>query len=144
MGTRVSSDHPTVETISATLERHGGTSRPAVRLPNSTDIPTDEPIRLVVEETEYYAVITRRADGKLAITSVAETPRLVRNSSSDPNPLETWMDKRDLSFGRTVYLDVVEPGFRYGLRAPGESATYSTGRPDSGLQDIANSFDWDE
>jgi hypothetical protein len=39
-------------------------------------------------------------------------------------------------------VDVVEPGFKYGVRAPGESATYrSTGTPDAGLADIAASLD---
>lgn len=144
MGSRVQHDHPTVETIAATLERRGGTSRPSIRFPDAEDVSAGDAIRLVLDGTEYHTKIRRRADGDLAITTVAETPRLVQNPSSGSNPLPTWMDDHDLSFSRTVYVDIVEPGFRYGLRAPGESVTYTTGRPDKNLQDIANAFDWSE
>ncbi|MFB6070288.1 MAG: hypothetical protein ABEJ76_04630 [Halanaeroarchaeum sp.] len=138
MADRVSHDHPTVETLAATLGRYGGTTRPEIRLPTDTRVPTDDVVRVVLDGTEYRAEIVDRSDGTPAIRGAYETPRQARNPGSATDHLGPWVDERDLDFGRTVHVDVVNDGHRYGLRAPGESATYATRRsPKDSLASIA-------
>ena len=139
MSDRVAHDHPTIETIPATIGRFGRTTRPEIRIDETLDIEEGIIIHLVLEGTELRAMVERHG-GSQAIRGAYKTPRMARNPGSGENYLESWVEKRDLEPGRTVHLDVVEPGFKYGLRAPGESGTYTTGRPDSSLSDIAKKF----
>jgi hypothetical protein len=56
--------------------------------------------------------------------------------------LPSWVDDRDLEFGRSVLVDVVDEGFFYGVRAPSESAVYEVpDRPDDGLAAIARDLE---
>ncbi|MFB6082016.1 MAG: hypothetical protein ABEJ67_04260 [Halanaeroarchaeum sp.] len=142
MPDRVSHDHPTVETLTATLGRYGGTTRPEVRLPGDADLPVGDVVRLILDGTEYRAELLDRADGTPVIRGAFETPRLARDPGSATDHLRAWVDDRDLATGRTVYVDVVEPGQTYGLRAPGESSTYrSTGSPKDSLAAIAEDLE---
>ncbi|MFW5938198.1 MAG: DUF7112 family protein [Halanaeroarchaeum sp.] len=142
MPDRVPHDHPTVETIDGTLGRYGGTRRPEIRLPETDDIPTGDVVRLVLDGTEYRTKIERQTDGSPVLRGAYETPRLARNPGSATDALQPWVDERELDFGRTVHLDVVDSGYRYGLRAPGESATYATTEtPDDSLASIARDLD---
>lgn len=137
MTDRIAHDHPTIETASGILDRYGGTNRPEVRIEGDLDLADGDLIRVVLDGVEYRSQVAVRTDGTIVIRGAYETPRMARNPGSGSNALAEWVAERDLDRGRTVHLDVVEPGFKYGLRAPGESATYATGRPDRGLADIA-------
>jgi len=47
-----------------------------------------------------------------------------------------------VEFGQSVLVDVIEPGFKYGLREPGQRAFYdATESPDGNLADIAEQLD---
>ena len=136
MTDRIAHDHPTIETASGILDRYGGTNRPEVRFEEERDLTDGDLIRLVLDGVEYRSQVVIR-DGTTVIRGAYETPRMARDPGSGTNALTEWVTDRDLERGRTVHLDVVEPGFKYGLRAPGERATYVSGRPDRGLADIA-------
>lgn len=133
-----------VRTVVGTVARSGGTRRLEVRLPASDaeSFPRDELVRLVLDGTEYRAPLDATADGGRVFRGAYETPARAREPASGDERLASWVDDAGLNAGRSVHVDVVEPGFRYGLRAPGESATYEvTGTPDQGLADIAASIE---
>ncbi|MGM0372602.1 MAG: DUF7112 family protein [Halobacteriota archaeon] len=138
---RIAHDHPTVETRSATIERRGRTTRPEIRIAGDLDVEPGSLIRLVLDGHEYRAPIEKRDDGTPVIRHAAETPRLARNRSAGENALVEWVEASGLEIGRSVEFDIVEPGYRYGLRKPGERATYESGRPEDSLSSIAENLD---
>lgn len=141
MPDRVAHDHPTVETLDATLGRYGGTHRPEIRLPETDAVTVGEVIRVVLDGTEYRTKVAG-SSGTPAIRGAYETPRLARNPGSATDALQPWVDERDLDFGRTVHVDIVDPGYKIGLRAPGETATYATtATPDDSLAAIAEDLE---
>lgn len=142
MTERLAHDHPTVETVSAAVGRDGPTKRPIVEIDTVLSVDPETVVRLVLDGTEYRSLI-EGSGAPRKLRHAAETPRLARNPSESENALREWLAARDLPVGRTVHLDVVEPGFRYGLRAPGESAVYQSGRPDDSLSAIARDLDAD-
>lgn len=138
MPDRIAHDHPTIETVTGILDRHGGTNRPEVRFEDAIGLNDGDMIRLVLEGVEYRSKVGVSANGTTTIRGAYETPRIARSPGSGTNAMVEWVAGREIERGRSVHLDVVEPGFKYGLRAPGETATYATGRPDRNLADIAN------
>lgn len=135
MTERVRSDG--VETIRATVERSGGTRRPEVRLPagRAGDLP-EGPIRVTIEGTEYHAPVVTGSKSTALRGAYANARRARERDGTDH--LATWIDDREIGFGRSVLLDVIVPGEQYGLRAPGEDVVYAVRRePSTGLQDIA-------
>jgi hypothetical protein len=142
MTERLAHDHPTVDTVSAAVGRDGPTKRPIVEIDTGLSVDPETVVRLVLDGTEYRALIENSGASR-KLRHAAATPRLARNPSESENALREWLEARDLPVGRTVHLDVVEPGFRYGLRAPGESAVYRSGRPDDSLSAIARDLDAD-
>lgn len=142
MTDRVTSDSPGVTTVDGTLARHGRTDRVKVEFP-AGDLPTDDVLWLVLDGAERRARFHEPFSGDgVELRGVYDTPRLARNPGEGENRLAAWVADRDLDAGRTVHLDVVEPGFRYGLRAPGERATYdATGKPSDSLASIAEQLD---
>ena len=142
MPDRVSHDHPTVETLDATLGRYGGTRRPQIRLPETNAVSVGDVIRIVLDGSEYRTRIERQSNGSPVIYGAYETPRLARNPGSAADALQSWVADRDLDFGRTVHVDIVDPDHKIGLRAPGESATYTTtATPDDSLAAIARDIE---
>lgn len=141
MTDRVSHDHPTIETVSATVARYGGTSRPEIRVTDRLSVEQGTVVRLVLGGREYYAEVQAADSDTPVLRGAYPSPRTARNPGGATNHLAEWVEEQDLEWGRTVQVDVVAPGFKYGLRAPGESATYKTGRPDEGLADIARDLD---
>lgn len=145
MAQRVASDHASVTTIDATLAASGAAGSPCIEIPaDSTDRFTpDEVVRLVLDDHEYRAHVQYPLSGDgLRITGAFDTPRLARNPGEGENRLREWYDEGDLDFGRTVHLDIVEDGFLYGLRRPGERAVYEVKeKPDEGLAAIADGLD---
>jgi hypothetical protein len=139
MTQRVSSD--TTDTIRATLAQAGATNRPRIEISadDADAFPADELVRLVIDDTEYRARIERplTGDGRL-IRGAYDTPRLARNPSDGDNRLVEWFAGSDRELGQSVLVDVVEEGFQYGLRNPGERTVYAaTEKPNDSLADIA-------
>jgi hypothetical protein len=142
MGDTVTDD--TVPTANGTLARAGGTSRLEVRLPapEADDFTAGEVVRVVLDGTEYHAELDRNPGGEPVIRGVYDSPSLARDPGGADVRLPAWVDDHDLDAGRTVHVDVVEPGFKYGIRAPGESASYEAAAPpSSSLTDIAKSLE---
>ena len=82
------------------------------------------------------------SSGDAVLRGAFETPRLARTPGEGENYLRAWLGGLGLDFGRTVHLDVVTPDYKYGVRAPGERATYAaTESPDRGLAAIARDLD---
>jgi len=144
MADRVAHDHPTIDTLEATIGRYGGTHRPEIRIPESNAVPTGDVLSVVLDGTEYHAEIQADSDGSPLVRGAYETPRLARDPGSGTNYLPGWVDDSGLDVGRTVLVDVVESGYKIGLRAPGERATYAaTGTPKDSLAAIADDLDGD-
>lgn len=144
------SEYVTDESLTSvvgSVDRAGGTRRLEVRLPTDGEasFPVGDVVRVVLDGTERRARVDQTADGTPVFRGVYDTPSQARDPGSAANRLDEWVDSEGLEAGRSVHVDVVEPGFKYGVRAPGDDATYeSTGRPDQGLADIAASLDDDE
>ena len=139
--------HESLPSVTGTVDRAGGTRRLEVRLPtdDAVSFPVDDVVRVVLDGSEYRARIDDTADGTPVFRGVYDTPRLARNPTEADNRLDEWVAHEGLEAGRSVYVDVIEPAFAYGLRAPGEDATYqSRGQPDDGLADIAATLHDDE
>ncbi|MFB6110492.1 MAG: hypothetical protein ABEJ60_06425 [Halodesulfurarchaeum sp.] len=141
MTERLAHDHPTIETIPAKLARRGRTTRPTVRVQGDLEVEPGSLVRLMLDGTEYRAPVERREDGTPVFRRAASSPAVARDPAPAENALVEWVESTGLGMGRTVHVDVVEPGFRYGLRAPGESAVYPSGRPDDSLASIAENLD---
>jgi hypothetical protein len=137
---RIPSDNPAVETIDATVERTGSVDRPRVVLPaeRADALPTDDVVRVVLNGDEYRTRPDPLSDGRVAIAGAFDTPDAARDPRAGENRLPAWVEGAGLDYGRTVHVDVVEPAFLYGLRAPGERAVYdAVERPDDSLASIA-------
>ena len=141
MSERIAHDHPTIETVGARIGRHGGTRRPEIRVETRLECETDTLVRLVLADTEYRARVERTDSESTVFRHAASTPRLARNPDQSENAIVEWVSDRDLTAGRSIHVDIVEPGFRYGLRAPGEKAVYDSGKPRDSLTDIARGLD---
>ena len=141
MPDRIAHDHATVETIDATIGRHGGTTRPEIRIDGDLEVDAGSLIRVVLDDQEYRAQVEHSTSNTAILRHAAKSPDAARNPGAGSNALQRWVENTGLEFGQTVHLDVVEPGFRYGVRAPGEEAVYKTGRPDESLAAIAKQLD---
>lgn len=141
MANRIAHDHPTIETIAAKIDRHGGTTRPEVVVAESLDVEPETLVRLVLGGTEYRAPVEATDTGGSVFRHAAPSPTAARHPGTTENALVEWIAERNLDVGRSLHLDVVEPGFRYGLRAPGEEAVYDGGKPDESLAAIARTLD---
>ena len=148
MADRIPSDHSSLTTVRATLVQSGGLDRPKIEVPDTDDddadrFPGNELVRVVAADTEYRARIETplTGDGR-EIRGLYETPTLARNPEEGENRLADWADQTGVEFGQSVLVDVIEAGFKYGLREPGERAFYeATESPDDGLADIAQQLD---
>ena len=142
MADRVGGDHPSVTTLRGELGRRGGTRRPAVEVsPDDRDaLPTGGTVRLVVDGRERLAPVGEHGLTR-AFLGAYDNARLARERDG-PNRLAEWVEERGLEFGRSVLVDVVEPGEVYGLRAPGEEAVYEVERgPAESLRRIAEDLE---
>lgn len=139
MSNRVSNDHPSVHTVDATVIRAGRTDRPRLAIPpaDADHFPPGEVVRLVIDGTEYFTLVAENLAGdEIELRGAFTTPDGARNPDGT-DQLGDWRADSRVAFGNTAHVDVVEPGYKYGLRAPGEHAVYTGGKPDSGLQDLA-------
>ena len=142
MPERVTDD--SLPTVVGTLTRAGGTRRREIQLPADAvdDFPAGDVVRVVLDGTEYRTQLARRTSGEPLIRGAYDTPSLARDPGGAENRLTAWVESKGLDEGRSVHVDVVEAEFKYGVRAPGESATYDAFEPPSdGLADIARSLE---
>jgi hypothetical protein len=137
---RVPSDHPSVTTHRASLERSGGTRRPCLRLPGATELEADDVVRLVLDGDEFHAVVTGDSSG-LVVRSAHDNRRMAREREG-PNRLVEWADEVGRGPGDAVEVDEVVAGTLYGVRVPGARTVYSaTETPRDSLSSIAESLD---
>ena len=142
-GERISAAHPTVETLRARVERHGG-RRHRLVLPAAPSVP--EPgttVRVIFDDGTRFAPITagRSADERW-ITAVYRSLAGANAGDDSANVLSEWLGAADRSPGRTVLVDVLVPEYAFGFRIPGEQRTYPIiDPPDEGLADIAQDLD---
>ena len=144
MPERVPSDHPSVTTHRARLERSGGTRRPCLRLPAETaaDVEAGDVVRLVLDDEEYHAPVTSDTTG-LVVRGAYDNRRMAREREGT-NRLVEWAGQVDRGPGDAVELDAVVSGTLYGLRVPGVRAVYeATEPPSDSLSAIAESLDGD-
>jgi len=138
---RIASDNDAIETHRCRLGRVGRTERPEVGVPAAAALPVEEPIRLSLGGTEAHARPETDLDGDPVIRGAFDNARLARTPGDGVDRLAEWVADNDLSFGSSVLLDVVTPGFKYGLRVPGERVVYdATDAPDRSLSSIAESL----
>ena len=140
MTERVPSDHATVDSHRVHLETVGRTGRPRVPLPDALDHSAEDVLRLSLEGVEAHAQVTADLRGEPGIEGAYPDARLARTGDGE-NRLVAWVDRSDLGAGDPLLLDVVTPGYQYGLRRPGERVVYDAAEaPDDGLSDIAEKF----
>jgi hypothetical protein len=142
---RVPSDHPSVTTYRAHLERSGGTRRPCLRFPDAvaSHVTAGDVVRLVLDGEEYHATVTGDTSG-LVLRGAYDNRRRARERDG-PNRLVEWVDAAGKSTGDAVELDEVDAGALYGLRVPGVRAVYSvTETPRDSLSAIAERLERDD
>jgi hypothetical protein len=139
---RVPSDHETVTSHRTRREGIGRTSRPRIPLPDALDVAAGDVLRLSLEGVEYHAQVTDSLDGGTDLRGAFDNARLARADGEGTNHLRAWVDDAGLGVGDPVVLDVVTPGYKFGLRRPGERVVYdATDAPSSSLSDIARNLD---
>lgn len=137
MPERIPHDHPTVETVRVTLSRYGRT-RSRLSLPDDDRFPQTT-TRLVLDNETYHTRI-ESGDGP-EIKGAYDNARLAREHTGKDR-LEGWRQSAEIDYGRSVLVDVIEPGFLYGVREPGERAVYeAVESPDDSLAAIARDLD---
>ena len=140
MAERLSSEHPSVTTIRASVERRGATTTPRVGVDaeDADCLPDGAVVRLVIDGATTHAMPRRTPAGRTVIDGAFESPSIARDPGTATDRLVAWIDATDLALGRTVLLDVVVEDFLYGLREPGVEAIYEAhDPPSSSLADIA-------
>lgn len=131
MADRISSDHPSVRTVRATCAQTATGYRLEIPADDRDAFPTDEVVRVVVDGDELFARVERALTGDdLSIPGIYETPDHARDPSGGTDRLSAWIDD-DIPAGGSILVDIVEPEFLYGLRAPGKSAYYDAREPPS-------------
>ena len=143
MADRISSDHPSVTTIRATLAPTATGVRVEVPPDERDAFPAGDVVRVVCDGSERFARVERSltADG-LSIPGVYDSPSHARSPGDGPDRLPAWVDDHGIRTGGSVLVDVVEPDFLYGLRAPGEDAYYDAREPPSeSLASIAKNLE---
>ncbi|RKD95834.1 DUF7112 family protein [Halopiger aswanensis] len=143
MADRVSSDHPSVQTVRATCTETATGAYVAIPDDDSNGFPTGEVVRIVLDGDELFAKIDRPlGENGVSIPGVYETPDGARDPSSGTDQLPAWIDDRGISAGGSVLVDIVEPDFLYGLREPGATAYYDAHEPPSdSLNEIAKNLE---
>lgn len=130
MADRLTSDHPSIETVRATLAETPTGVR--IDLPESEAdrLPVGEVVRVVCEESELFARPDRALGGdEVRIPGLYDAPDYAREPGTGEDRLGEWVEEGDARPGGSVLVDIVEPDFLYGLRAPGETAYYEAREP---------------
>ncbi|AHG00168.1 hypothetical protein HALLA_16540 [Halostagnicola larsenii XH-48] len=143
MADRLSSDHPSVRTVRATLSETTTGVRLEIPGEERDSFVVDDLVRVTLEGAERFARVERALTGdELTIEGVYETADGARDPRDGTDVLPDWCDEQTVRDGGSVLIDVIEPGFAYGIRSPGETAYYDASEPPkSSLSDIANDID---
>ncbi|MFB6162179.1 MAG: hypothetical protein ABEJ86_01890 [Halococcoides sp.] len=136
MAERLPSDHDAIDSHRVTVERIGRTSRPSVSIPAGVDLDPGDRCVVSLAGTETHAVVDSGFDGDARIGAVADS-----RSAAGEGPtgrFADWLESVDIPIGRSIALDVITPGYKIGLRPPGERVIYHTrDPPDRSLTSIA-------
>ncbi len=142
---RIPSDHDTIASHRVRLGAVGRTDRPEVELPEAIadDLASDEVVRLFLDGEECHARVERALGGEFVLRGAYANARLARAEDADgADRLAAWRDDAGLAAGDQLLLDVLSPGFAYGLREPGARVLYpDREEPPGDLQDIAEDLD---
>ncbi len=142
---RIPSDHDTIDSYAGTVVSHGARSRAAVAIPQAIGLPEETVVRIVLGgKTGTYFSRPTTATGKMdsRLTGVFETPDAARSPSTGTDALGPWLESQDLTIGRTVHIDVIDTGAKYGLRAPGQREVYETSETaNTALAEIARELE---
>lgn len=143
MADRLSSDHPSIRTVRATLSETTTGARLEIPGDESDGFAVDELVRITLEGTERFARVERALTGdELTIEGVYETADGARDPRNGTDVLPDWCAEHTVRDGGSVLIDIIEPEFSYGIRGPGETAYYDASEPPQGsLADIANDID---
>ena len=130
MADRISSDHPSVDTVRATLAETATGVRLEIPADEREAFPVDEVVRIVLGGDERFARLERALTGDdLTVSGIYDSPTFARDPREGTDRLAEWVTNNDVRTGGSVLVDVVEPAFLYGLRAPGETAVYEAREP---------------
>lgn len=141
---RIASDHPSIETIRATVTRHGGGHRLDLPPERGNSLPETGTIEVILEGSRRIGRV-RMIDAQNAIVGIYETQAAATGEVDGTDALEDWLAANNRRVGSSVLLDVIESKARVGLRMPGESAVYVNTQPSSdGLADIARQYTDDQ
>ncbi len=146
MADRVSSDHPSVDTVRATLTETTTGVRIDIPAEERARFPTDKVVRLVLDGDERFVKAERPLTGDgLSITGIYDSPRFAREPREGVDRLGTWYSDHSVRVGGSVLLDIIEPDYLYGLRAPGKTAVYDAREPPTdSLASIAENLESEE
>jgi hypothetical protein len=135
---RVASDHEAVDTHRSSVERVGRTRRPRIPLPDAVE--AEGVVRLTVGGSRYHARVEQGLAGDRDLRGAYDNARLARTGDGE-NRLRAWIEAAEAD-GETVLIDVVTPGYHYGLRLPGDRTVYEpVDPPSSSLVDLARDLD---
>lgn len=142
MTDRVPSDHETITSHRTYREQVGRTGRPRIPVPDGVDVAAGDLVRISLEGKTYHAQVAEALTGEPDVRGAFDDPRLARTDGEGENHLRSWAESVGISAGDPLVWDVVTPGFKVGLRRPGERVVYeATDAPDSSLADIARDID---
>lgn len=141
MTERVSSDHDTVESHRVHLSTVGRTSRFQLPLPDELSCETGDVVSLSLAGDQAYAEVETTLDGDPAVRGAFADRNLARSRNGE-DEFDGWLQGTDATAGDPLVLDVLTPGYAYGLRFPGDRVVYvAPEKPDSSLQSIAQDLD---
>jgi hypothetical protein len=139
---RIPSDPETVDSHRVRLATVGRTGRPRVPLPEDLDCAVDDVVSLSLEGDRGRAQVTTDLSGEPVIDGVYTNARLARAADEGDNALISWVAGRTLSADDPLLIDVLAPGYAYGLRRPGERVVYqAVDPPAASLAEIARELD---
>lgn len=138
---RIPSDHDTVESHCVHLAEVGHTGRLQLPLPEELTCAVDDVVGVCFGGSSYFAQVSTTLDGRPTLRDSFADRELARTGDGE-DKLAAWLDEAGLSDGDPVLLDVLTPGYAYGLRQPGERVVYGPPeQPDASLTAIARSLD---
>ncbi|MFC4990228.1 MULTISPECIES: DUF7112 family protein [Saliphagus] len=130
MADRLASDHPSIETVRATLAETPTGVRIDVPAEEADRLPVGEVVRVACNGDELFARPDRTLGGDgVRIPGLYDAPGYARDPGGCEDRLAGWVAEGDARPGGSVLLDIVEPDFLYGIRAPGETAYYEAREP---------------
>jgi len=139
---RVPSDHDAVPTHRTHVATVGPTRRPRVPLPDAVGADPGDVVRVSLEGDSCHARVEESLEGDRDLRGAFANARLARTEGEGENRLRAWLGAAGVSAGDPLLVDVVTPGFAYGLRRPGERVVYAAADPPrSSLADIARDLD---